>query len=247
MIFRAAFERSARRSNFLGCAAALALLSIAASPVPLRAASRAPFQSHEPALQSGSAASASPAIIFRKVFKSSYPEFVEIRISPSGSGTYDIRALDDAPSPQPMDIGAPLAQEIFVLAAQLHNFQGVDLEIHHRIANLGEKTFIYENGGEKHETSFNYTLNNSASKLLNIFEDLARQEMDLSDLQRTMRYDRLGVNDVLMRIDEDYSRKLLPAPEAFLPLLDQLSSDDAFITMARQRAASLATKIRGAR
>ncbi|MGH9706599.1 MAG: hypothetical protein ACRD5R_07550 [Candidatus Acidiferrales bacterium] len=230
----------------LACAAALALISIAISPAPVRAASRAAFNPLRLARPSDSGAAAAPTITFRKVFKSSYPEFVEIRVNSSGTGTYDIRALDDSPSPQPLDLGAPLAQRIFALAAQLHDFQGVDLEIHHRIANLGEKTFIYENGGEKHETSFNYTLNDSATQLLNIFEDLARQEMDLSDLQRTMRYDRLGVNDVLMRIDDDYSHKLLPTPDAFLPSLDQLSSDDQFIGMARQRAASLATKIRAA-
>lgn len=247
MIFRAAFDRLARNGSFLTCAAALALVFPAASPAHARPAEyRAAFFPRALAPQSNSGAAASATITFRKVFKSSYPEFVEIRVNPSGSGTYDIRALDDSPSPQPLDIGAALAQKIFALAARLHDFQGVALEIHHRIANLGEKTFIYENGGEKHETSFNYTLDDSATKLLNIFEDLARQEMDLSDLQRTMRYDRLGVNDVLLRIDDDYSHKLLPAPESFLPFLDQLSSDDRFITMARQRAATLATKIRAA-
>lgn len=246
MNFPAAFDRVTRNGVFLACVTAFAAFLFAASPAPARAISRADFNSAGLASQSASSAAAAATITFRKVFKSSYPEFVEIRVTPSGSGTYDIRALDDPASPQPLDLGAALAQKIFALAAQLHDFQGVDLEIHHRIANLGEKTFIYENGGEKHETSFNYTLNDSATQLLNIFEDLARQEMDLSDLQRTMRYDRLGVNDVLMRIDDDYAHKLLPAPDAFLPFLDQLSSDDQFIGMARQRAASLATKIRAA-
>lgn len=246
MIFRLAFDRMARNGTLLACAAAFALFSFAVSPASACTPHRAAFFPRAVASQSASSAAAAPTITFRKVFKSSYPEFVEIRVNASGSGTYDIRALDDSPSPQPLDLGAALAQKIFALAAQLHDFQGVDLEIHHRIANLGEKTFLYENGGEKHETSFNYTLNDPATQLLNIFEDLARQEMDLSDLQRTMRYDRLGVNDVLMRIDDDYSHKLLPTPDTFLHFLDQLSSDDQFIGMARQRAASLATKIRAA-
>ncbi len=183
-------------------------------------------------------------ITFRKVFKTSYPEFVEIKVSDAGSGTFDIRGLDEEPSPQPFQMGPELSQRIFGLAGKLHNFQGVDLAVHRRIANLGEKTFRYEKGGETHEVTFNYTLDDSATRLLNIFEGFTKQEMDLSDLQRTMRYDRLGVNDVLGQIETDYNNKLLPEPQRLLAALDQVSADDKFIDMARQRARTLASRIR---
>jgi hypothetical protein len=183
-------------------------------------------------------------VTFRKVFKSSYPEFVEIKVDESGSGTYDIRQLDDDANPQPMKIDASLVQKIFDLATKLHNFNGIDLEIHRRIANLGEKTFRYDRGAETHSVTFNYTLDRSAAELLDIFEGLSRQQTDLSDLVRTMRYDRLGVNDVLLQIEKDYDRKLLPEPEQLLPPLDQLAADSHFIDIARDRARILATRIR---
>ena len=189
-------------------------------------------------------ARASATITYRKIFKTSFPEFVEIKLNEQGVGTSDLRQLDEDPNPQPFEIGTPLAQKIFALAAKLHNFQGVDLEVHRRLANLGEKTLTYESGGETHETKFNYTLDDSASQLVNIFEGLARQSTDLSDLIRTMRYDRLGVNDVLQTIDADYDHKLIPEPERLLPTLDQLAGDDKFIDIARQRARALATRIR---
>ncbi len=199
-------------------------------------------------LASGSAGKPHPpgdaTITFRKIFKSSYPEFVEIKISQSGSGTFDIRQLDDDASPQPFEVGAPLVQKIFDLADKLHDFQGVDLEVHRRLANLGDKTFRYEKGGEAHETSFNYTLDMTASQLLAIFESLTRQETDLADLQRAMRYDRLGVNDVVLQIQADYDNKQLPEPDRFLPLLDQLAADQKFIDIARDRARTLAGRIR---
>jgi hypothetical protein len=183
-------------------------------------------------------------ITFRKVFKSSYPEFVEIKLRQNGMGTYDIRQLDDDANPQPFELNAPVAQKIFDLAAKLHNFQGVDLEVHRRVANLGDKTFRYENDGESHEVAFNYTLDATANQLLNIFEGLSRQESDLSDLQRTMRYDRLGVNDTVIQIAMDYDSKLLPDPEKFLLLLDQLAADEKFVDVARERARTLASRIR---
>jgi hypothetical protein len=185
-------------------------------------------------------------ITFRKVFKTSYPEFVEIKINQTGSGTYDIRQLDEDANPQPFEVSAPLAQRIFALAAKLNNFQNVDLDVHRRLANLGAKTLLYQKGAEKHQTDFNYTLDDTATQLVNIFEGLSRQATDLSDLVRTMRYDHLGVNDVMQQIERDYNNKLLPEPERLLPTLDQLAADEKFIDIARTRARNLATRIRSA-
>lgn len=221
----------------------LVFAAFAATPGTAKAAPSA-----KSALASAASYDAIPAgsaeITYRKIFKTSYPEFVEIKINESGSGTYDIRQLDEDANPQPFEIGAPLAERIFSLAAKLHNFQGVDLDVHRRLANLGEKTFEYENGAGKHETKFNYTLDESASQLVNIFEGLARQTSDISDLARTMRYDRLGVNDVLLQIESDLSNKQIPEPERLLPILDQLAGDDKLLEIARQRARTLAGHIR---
>jgi len=187
-----------------------------------------------------------PTVTFRKIFKSSYPEFVEIKVSQSGSGTYDIRQLDEDSSPAHFEISGSLTQRIFELAAKLRNFQGVDLDVHRRIANLGEKTFRYEKGGEAHEVKFNYTLDDSATQLLNIFEGLTRQESDSSNLERTMRYDHLGVNDALQQMETDFNNKLIPEPDRLLPLLDHVASDSTYIDIARQRARALAVRIRSA-
>jgi hypothetical protein len=191
---------------------------------------------------------ASPAsgatITFRKIFKSSYPEFVEIKISESGSGSYDIRQLSDDPSPQPMEIDPSLAQKIFGLAAKLDDFDGVQLDMHRRIANLGQKTFQYQQGAETHAVTFNYTVNPHASQLLDIFESLARQQNDLSELRHAMRYDPLGVNDMLVQLQKDYDRNLLIEPQKFLAPLDQLAADQHYINIAREKASDLAKRIR---
>jgi hypothetical protein len=217
-----------RRSAFVLPVAIFIFLAAAISP--FAQASRAP--------------ASGATITFRKVFKSSYPEFVEIKVDESGKGTCDIRQLSDDASPQPFQIGAPIAQKIFDLAGKLHDFQGVDLEVHRRLANLGDKTFRYDNGSETHEVTFNYTMNPTATDLLILFENISRQESDLADLQRTMHYDHLGVNDVVQQIQTDYEGKLLPEPERFLPLLDQLAADEKYINIARDKARALAGRIR---
>ena len=193
--------------------------------------------------------SASPnpgaSLTYRRLFKSSSPEFIEIVVhEDSDFATYEIRQLDEDPGALPFEVSASLRARMFELTAQLHHFQGQDLDVHRKIANLGEKTFRWEHGSEIHETKFNYTLNSEANQLLQIFEGLARQQEHLMLISRRMKYDRLGINDALLQFETDFNHRLLPEPQRALPVLDQIASDSHFVEIARQRARSLAERIR---
>ncbi len=196
------------------------------------------------------AAGANPAgatITYRRVFKGSTPEFIEVKISDQGKATFDIRQLDDDADPEAFEVGAPVQKKIFELTADLKNFAVPSLDIQKKIANLGQKTFRYESGPEVHETSFNYTVNPTATQLMQIFEGLARQQQDLSLLERRAKFDRLGVNDALMQFESDMDHRLLPEPERLLPVLDQIAADSHFVEIARTRARALAEKIRNSK
>jgi hypothetical protein len=184
-------------------------------------------------------------ITFRRVFKSSTPEFIEIIVREgSDTASYEIRQLDDDPGAISFSVGAPLRAKMFALAAQLNHFQAQDLDVHRKIASLGEKTFRWQQGTTSYETKFNYTLNAAATQLLQIFEGLARQQENFELLSRRLKYDRLGINDALLECDSDYTRGLLPEPQTLLPLLDQISADPHLVDIARQRARSLGDRIR---
>jgi len=184
-------------------------------------------------------------LTFRRVFKGSSPEFIEISVrEDSDTGAYEIRQLDEDPGSLPFQVSAAWRTKMFDLAAQLKHFQGQDLDVHRRIANLGEKTFRWESGKEVHEAKFNYTLNSAAAQLLQIFEGLARQQEHVDLISRRMRYDRLGINDALLQFESDLNRSLLPEPQRVLPMLDQIAGDAHFVDIARQRARSLAERIR---
>ena len=190
-------------------------------------------------------ASAGAKLTFRRIFKSSSPEFIEVSVQEdSDDASYEIRQLDDDPGAAKFQVSAALRAKMFALAQQLNHFQGQDLDVHRKIANLGEKTFRWEQGSETHEVKFNYTLNSTASQLLQIFEGLARQEELLMLLERRMKYDRLGINDALLQFEMELNRKLLPEPERALPTLDQIAGDARFVEIGRQRARNLAERIR---
>ena len=187
----------------------------------------------------------SAVFTYRRIFKSSTPEFIEIKIDEnSDKASYEIRQLDEDPGATPFEISPALRQKIFELATELNHFEGLDLDIHRKIANLGEKTFRWERGSESYEVTFNYTVNAAASHLLQICEGLARQQELVDVLQRRIKYDRLGVNDALLELDSDLSKGVLPEPQRLLPLLDQISADYRFVEIARQRARALAERVR---
>ncbi len=190
------------------------------------------------------AAADTTTVTYRRVFKSSVPEFIEIRIPERGDCRFDIRQLDEDADLEPFELGDALRAKIFELAGQLNHFSGLQLDIKRRIANLGQKTFRWERGSEKHETSFNYTLDATANQLMQIFEGLARQQEHMVLLQRRMKYDRLGVNDALMQFEMDLNKRAIPEPERLLPILEQIGSDSRVVDIARQRARSLAERIR---
>jgi hypothetical protein len=211
-------------------------------------AQAAPARSAEetrPARPAVTPVAASAKLTFRRVFKGSSPEFIEISVQQNADeATYEIRQLDEDPEAPVFQVSSVLRAKMFDLAAQLNHFQGQDLDVHRKIANLGEKTFRWEAAGEHHETKFNYTLNSAAAQLLQIFEGLARQQEHVMLLERRMRYDRLGVNDALLQFEADYNHSLLPEPQRVLPMLDQIAGDSHFVEIARQRARNLAERIR---
>jgi hypothetical protein len=184
-------------------------------------------------------------VTFRRIFPGSSPEFIEVTVqNDSNAATYEIRQLDEDAGAQQFEVGEALRSKIFELTRQLNEFQGQDLDVHRKIANLGEKTFRWQQGNVSHETKFNYTLNSAATQLLQIFEGLARQQEHYALLERRIRYDRLGINDALLQFESDLNRGLIPEPKRLLPLLDQITADPKFVDIARQRARTLGERLR---
>ena len=225
---------------------ALAFLLLAAA-LPAGAAQKG-RTSNPPSPQAASAqspaGSAGATVTFLKIFKDSSPEYVKIQVSQNGACTYDIRQLDDTPQPQPFTVSPALAAKIFSLAAELDDFNGITLEVRRRVANLGEKTFFYEKDGVTHQVSFNFTNNDKANDLLDIFEGLSLEDQYVAQIRRTMRYDPLGLDNVLARLQRDIAARLIPEPAALVPLLKQIAANSSFLDIARQRARVIIARAR---
>src|SRR5262249_12935232 len=157
-------------------------------------------------LLSSTLAFAAPRLYYSKFFKGSTPEFVAITVERSGQATYQEAKDDD--NPIRIRLTDAEVQELFNLADKLDRFQR-PIESGLKVANMGVKTFRFEDGSEKHEIEFNYSQDVDAQALWDAFERITETEQHFINLERTVRYDKLGVNDVLLRLQITYEHKRL--------------------------------------
>ncbi len=178
-----------------------------------------------------------PILIFTRSFPGSTPDYFSIRIERTGALQYKESITDDRP------LGAQLQEtetaQLFSMAEKLGYFKS-PLESGLKVANTGKKTFRYEDGkGVATETSFNYSTDETARQLLDRFEQIGETERAYLELERTIRFDKLGVNEALAEIESLWLRKQLVAPLQFIPLFDRITKHEAFMHLVRERAAKL--------
>ncbi len=181
-----------------------------------------------------------PRLVFTKEFPHSNPEYVNISVDRTGHVEYK-----EAPEDKPIMATLTAAEtgKAFTLAEQVEWFK-TPIESGLKVANMGRKTFRYEpESGAASEAVFNYTTIVPAQQLLTWFETLSSTEQAWVDLDRTVHFDHLGVNDALAEVEGLWLRKELMAPDQFLPLLKRVIKQESIMHMARDRAARLKDEI----
>lgn len=181
-------------------------------------------------------------IVYTKVFPGSSPAYVKVTITQGGALTYQEDPAEAEPAKVQLDAATTTA--IFDLAAKLDHFKR-KLESGLKVAKTGDKTYRWEDGASVNEAKYNYSNDENARQLQDWFEHITESQRLLADLERTYRFDRLGVNEIVERLDVAMQQKHLVAPTQFLPILDRIAKNESLINMARDRAASLSEAIRG--
>ena len=103
-------------------------------------------------------------------------------------------------------------REIFSLAESLHYFRSLDLDSHHKVANMGLKTLTYEAGKEINKVQYNYTENRTAQQLTDILEKIGNVEEQITELEYAMKYDHLSLPQILRQIQEGLDEHTLSKP-----------------------------------
>jgi hypothetical protein len=186
-------------------------------------------------------AAGAPKIHYSKDFPGSTPAHVTIWVDNSGKGEFN-----DSPGEQPpiqLQLEPSETEAIFSLAEKLGRFSR-PLESELKVAFMGMKTFRYENGPASSEVKFNYSQDLDARLLLEWFERIGETEYHFINLERTARFDRLGVDRALLELQITAERNRLVGARQLLPILDRIAKNQSLFNRARERAAAIAEAIR---
>jgi len=175
-------------------------------------------------------------IVYTKVFPGSVPAYVKVVIAQDGALTYQEEANETEPETVKLDPAETAA--IFDLASKLDHFKG-KIESGLKVAKVGEKTYRWEDGSAVSEAKYNHTNDETARALQDWFEHITESLRLRADLERTYKYDRLGVNEIVVRLDAAWAAKRVVAPMQFTPILDRIAKNESLLNMARERAAGL--------
>ncbi|MEQ1946142.1 MAG: hypothetical protein ABL995_03070 [Bryobacteraceae bacterium] len=182
-----------------------------------------------------------PRVIYTKSFPGSLPPFESIAVERDGSAVYN--ETEDPDNDEKFRIESAAVERIFEIAEKLQHFK-TPVESGLKVANMGRKTFLWEDGATKTQSTFNFSQNEEARALTDIMESAGDSVRMLIELRRVMRHDRLGVHASILKIQAAWDNKRLLGTADFLPILDQVANNEALIHMARERAAQVADGIR---
>jgi len=179
-------------------------------------------------------------LFFSRNFPGSVPEYFEVSVDASGLVSYR-----ESPDEDPLEhmTSARTVGWLFETADKLDRFKS-PLQSSKKTAFTGDKVLRYESdGGETSEAAFVYSELDEAQELVSWFLKLAETEGHLIELERVLRFDRLGVNKAIGALEGSYNRDRVVDPVRLLPILRKIIGDKKVMHLARSRAAALIERI----
>jgi len=184
-------------------------------------------------------------LFFSRTFPGSVPPYLEVRVAQGGDGEY--REAQDEALPVKFKLSQEETATVFDLAQKLDYFRHA-LESPAKVAFMGTKLLRYdgsdEKGDIKGEVKFNYSEDLAARALVDWFERMAECADIHGELERTAKYDHLGVKHALDSLAAEMDNHRVVASPQFLQMLDRIAENETYMHTARVLAAELASEIR---
>lgn len=186
-------------------------------------------------------AHAQETLFFSRDFPGSIPPYFEVELTSDGNATY--RDGPDEEEPWTFTLRPHEAKVIFQLVRELDGLKR-PIKNDRKVAFTGDKVFRYDGGnGQRAEAAYVYTEEPSAKALESWFLRMAESANHLFELERVVRFDRLGVNKALLYFQTSFDKNRIVASHHFLPVLRKVAGDQRFVHIARARAAALIERI----
>jgi len=176
-------------------------------------------------------------LFFSREFPGSGPEYFEVELTAEGSAIY--REEPDDEAPWTFTLRERETKVIFGLIKELDGLRK-PIRSDRKVAFTGDKVFRY---GDGVEVKYAYTEDDDARALEGWFLRMAESATHLFALERTVQFDRLGVNKMLLYFQTSFDKKRIVASHEFLPILRKIAGGKQFVHIAQARAAALVERI----
>ena len=186
-------------------------------------------------------AHAEPHLFFSRDFPKSVPPYFEVELTPAGHAIY--REAPNEEDPLTFTLRPGENDVIFELVKKLDGLRR-PIASDRKVAFTGDKIIRYFSGdGTPAEVTYTYTENADAKALERWFLRMSESARHLFELERVVRFDRLGVNKTLLSFQTSFDKQRVVAAHQFLPILKTIANGKRFIHIAQARAAALVTRI----
>jgi len=174
------------------------------------------------------------------------PQSYVIAVDSAGRASYRSQPHPNggASEAEPYELSFTMSEasrnRVFELAKTLNYFRGsLDYKGKLRVANTGKKTITYERDGTRSSAVYNWSERKELMELTTMFQRMSMAFEFGRRMAYARRFDRLGVNDELKRLEQMYDQGEVLEIQAIAPVLQKVAEDRSSMNMTRQRALRL--------
>jgi hypothetical protein len=199
------------------------------------------------------AAQTTPSTALPRIhFTFDHPELAvahyEIDMDANGKAHYESKVrgqekgtLDDGLS-RDFTVSAGTRDSIFALIKSAHNLDGSFDYTKHKVAFTGTKTINLVDANGEHTAKFVWSENESLVRLADLFQGISGTLEEEPVLQRLRRYDKLGLNAELGKMEKLAESGWLRELNLISDVLKDIATDAGIMGVARKRAEHLLQK-----
>ncbi|MFI5174381.1 MAG: hypothetical protein ACHQKY_05960 [Terriglobia bacterium] len=188
------------------------------------------------------------SIHFSKEFRQGPYECFKISIDQQGRGKFEAKPRDGELITRDLQVTVETMQRLLAAFESAQFLSSArDYESHMKVADMGMKTIMFERSGRSREVRFNYTLDRHMAAIADLLSGLVTTQLRIDSLEKTMRYDKLGLPDQLNALQGELNSRWLVDAELMIPILTEIANNHAFFNIVQRKAQQLIQQIESAK
>lgn len=169
----------------------------------------------------------------------------EVEFDGAGRGQFRFKKKDADEIVNQLAVSPTVLSQINSLLDEL-NFLSSNENYQYKkdFSHLGTMTITIARDGKERTVTFNYTDNQSLTRLAEIFRNIATQETRIFEIETIRESDPISTPAQLRQLESELKSKHIADPQRFTPILQEIKMDEGVPLIARNHAERLLQMIK---